>query len=293
MRDKRALIIVDHRNSEAAATALILVLLLTPHFAHNAMEVPIILQPERAVPKTTEVALILCTKDAFSQPQVIRAIGALCYIGAWYVPVLCDTEFKVPTRTFFEENRELFQRVMGNAGQMMQLVKDIFKEIAVDFQPGLGASTDLVLRMKSTELASRLSKRNSLKQLRLKHEASFDLIIKHASTDVSMKRSSNLRASLEKSNEAYSVGGESASAHSDHGQEVPAGGASAVDIDYQLYDQDDEWLAPEEPTAPIQSPINYPSMPSRPRPPHSPRLEDFDGDIDADTFGGAPVIVRT
>jgi len=301
MRDKTSLVIFDHLNSEAAATSFILVLLLRPFFLDSPNNVPHILEPERAVPRSTLVALIICTKDVFTQPHFLRSVAAVGFVGSRYIPLLADREFKIPTNSFFAAQSDHFERTVGNAGQMMQLIVDIFKEIAVEFQPAFGSSTDQVLRTKANELASRLARADTLKKLRLKRDASFDIVVRKASTNSSARhRRHHIRAHLEQSNEVYEVGGDDytcdvedyplqVSARDERVGGTPRKQGAPLALDTRDSDsneaEEDEWEAPEEPEVVMEFGGRTPGRPSRLR--SVPKVTNFERHFNEEMLGDA------
>merc|ERR1719506_2415594 len=98
------------------------------------------------LPVTTQLMLILCTNGAFVQPKFL-------------ITLLADESFRVPTEDFLNNNQAILTSVTDCPTDLSQLILDIFKSIAITFQPAGASGAEEVLVAKASDIAARMSKR--------------------------------------------------------------------------------------------------------------------------------------
>lgn len=163
----KRVLLVDHSNFEAVAAGKILQMLLAPLYGEDVSSVPYLLPPEAAAKFNwkliTESLIVLCTSGVFHSKDVLLS---LCLVGdasLQVVPILADEKFRFPSPEFLDELKPIADKVAAqaqtDANTPLTVVRDIFSEIAIVFQPEQYSSTEAVLRTKAQELVERL--RNS------------------------------------------------------------------------------------------------------------------------------------
>ena len=153
---------------EAVATAYVLKLLLIPRLAHNLELVPDVVGAD--IPSVVQTILIICTDGAFQQPHMLRVLMVAGAHGAKNVPILANDGFRFPTKDFLEDNRSAMQRVTTDTAALAQLIADVFKSIAVVFEPQAYSSTEEVLAAKADAIAERCLKQELLKELQFNED---------------------------------------------------------------------------------------------------------------------------
>lgn len=154
--DAQMVIIPNHQDMESCACALILVKLLLPHMAHQPHWTPHVLPPDQELPTSASMLLILCTAEALQRPFLLRVVQKAAMQKCQYVPILADEGFRFPSKGFLEDNYAMLASVSDDPEGLSQLVHDIFKSIAVVFQPQSYSSTELILMTKAQEVAKRM-----------------------------------------------------------------------------------------------------------------------------------------
>ena len=154
-------ILVDHSCFEAQATALVLILYLTPHASHKAEKIPFILPNNMLTPKHVKVVFLMCTQGALLNASFLRALISAAQIEAQYLPILAEESFRFPTKEFIEENDATIAHLTDQHEALLTLILSVFKSIAVVFQPEQYSSTDEILEVKALQICERMLNTNS------------------------------------------------------------------------------------------------------------------------------------
>eukprot|EP00931_Biecheleriopsis_adriatica_P047508 TRINITY_DN27395_c0_g1_i1.p1 TRINITY_DN27395_c0_g1~~TRINITY_DN27395_c0_g1_i1.p1 ORF type:complete len:2248 (-),score=342.65 TRINITY_DN27395_c0_g1_i1:98-6841(-) len=153
---RRTAIVVDNSCHESVSAAIILSKLLHSHFVHVPEHLPFVLGPNLALPPATNVVLLVCSKNVFSQPQVLGSLEVAARSQMRLVPILTDDSRHLPDAAFFAAHAKLLDKLSYDPEEIAQLIKGVFKEIAVVFQPH---STAAILETKAAEVANRITSR--------------------------------------------------------------------------------------------------------------------------------------
>jgi len=161
------LILVDAVAMEAVSTAHVLATLLSSKFQHSPHDIPFVWDMSKNLPSTTKIVLIICTNGAFQQPGFLMALWAAAEMSVKTVPILADEGFRFPSPEFLESNRATIYAATESPATMTQLILDVFKSIAVVFQPEQYSSTEEVLRTKADQIVTRITSTGILQTLSL------------------------------------------------------------------------------------------------------------------------------
>ena len=168
----KTFILPDISNMEAVATAFVLKMLLTSRLSHTPDLVPHVVTFE--TPADIRTILIVCTDGAFQHAHMLRVLMFAGTRHAKYVPILASDAFRFPSKDFLEENRQAFEamNLHADADAIAKIVADVFKSIAVVFEPQAYSSTEEVLAAKADAIAERCTKQSLLKELSFEVTAS-------------------------------------------------------------------------------------------------------------------------
>eukprot|EP00933_Yihiella_yeosuensis_P033276 TRINITY_DN27009_c0_g1_i1.p1 TRINITY_DN27009_c0_g1~~TRINITY_DN27009_c0_g1_i1.p1 ORF type:complete len:521 (-),score=89.25 TRINITY_DN27009_c0_g1_i1:85-1479(-) len=159
--DRTTAILVDNSQYESVATASILSKLLISHFAHDPEAAPFVLSQGMSLPANVKTILIICTNGVFRQPQVLQALMEGAKRGVKQVPILADENFRFPSEAFLKDHEPIAKSVTkDDPAALLQVIKDVFKEIAIVFQPELYSTTAEILTTKAVEVHQRLRSTN-------------------------------------------------------------------------------------------------------------------------------------
>jgi hypothetical protein len=150
-------ILVDHCNYEAEACALVLRMYLAKHFVHSPNDIPFVLPKDEPVPDTIRSLLIMCTRGALQQPEFLKSLMQAAQNSVKHLPILADESFRFPTQSFILESKLVVSALTDKLDDLAKLIQQVFKEIAVVFQPEQYSSTEEVLQIKSKQIAKRLA----------------------------------------------------------------------------------------------------------------------------------------
>lgn len=149
-------ILCDGSSWESAATAIILRELVLPLVSHDPAKVPLVLAKDAIMPSSALEIVFVCTNGVFQQAYVLQSLLIAGRSGCSSVPILSDDKFRFPTREYLEEIRSSIASLCDEAEECLQLIIDIFTEIAVVFQPAHYSSTEAILVTKAEEVAARI-----------------------------------------------------------------------------------------------------------------------------------------
>merc|ERR1712012_1440911 len=120
------------------------------------------------MPAIIHTIMILCTDGAFEQKHMLKVLIAAGTQNAKYIPILVTDSFRFPTKDFLSDNRLAIESVTDDPAATAKLISDVFKSVAVVFDPHAYSSTEEALATKADEVAGRCLKQHLLKELSLK-----------------------------------------------------------------------------------------------------------------------------
>jgi hypothetical protein len=166
-------ILVDHSNKEAEASALILLYLIFPLLvAEKAALVPEILESQSTL-TNLKILVPFCSNGLFQQSDVLKMLSITSALSLNVVPILSDDNFRFPSAEFVEGLRSTIEGLDLCFGVLSSAITNLFKEIAIVFQPQLYSSTEGILLVKATEVKSRV----------LRHSKSSEKALRKAGTE--------------------------------------------------------------------------------------------------------------
>jgi len=161
--ESSTLILVDHSNFEAVATALVLSRMLIRHFAHDVSSIPTVLPRKVEVPDTTEMVLLICTAGAFVEPCFVKVLAAAAELETCYVPILASNGFQFPSPEMLREWEAGYRGHLADPAHMVETIQEVLKSIMTVYQPADYASNESILQAQAQEVADRVTQAASKK----------------------------------------------------------------------------------------------------------------------------------
>merc|ERR1711862_145135 len=155
---EQIVMVFDHSNLEASASAQVLVRLLNPYFVSCPDMLLCIMSQGDVMSKATQLVVLLCTNGFFMQRSVMEAIVAAGNLQCAYVPLLVEDGFRFPGVSFRDDHLGVARSVHEDPEYVLSLAKNIFLEIAVTFTPN--ASSEMILVTKAAEIYARCRKKS-------------------------------------------------------------------------------------------------------------------------------------
>ena len=158
------LILADHADIQAVATAHVLLHMISPHVLHVCNVLPRVLasgeklRQGMAVLAQGQFLLLLCTKNSLTSSCIIEwllqahSASASCHI----LPILAEEGYQIPQSPEAFDDLCAHPNVQSNrnAAAYNSILKAIFMHIAVHFMPKFSGEASLALKAK--EIASRM-----------------------------------------------------------------------------------------------------------------------------------------
>ncbi|CAE8619797.1 unnamed protein product [Polarella glacialis] len=128
-------ILVDYENMEAVATALVLQLMVSPLLVSLGGMVPYIMAADEEAMPTVQIIVMICSQGCFANPDIASVLVSSAARSLTVLPIIAEDAFRFPTKDFYE--------VLATAGttsmpaklsQLAAVIKQVFQEIAVEFQ---------------------------------------------------------------------------------------------------------------------------------------------------------------
>jgi len=169
------LTIADYSNMEGIATALVLCKFLSKLNNHDASMIPQLLGSQESVPASAKTIIFILSNGVFTTPQFLRGMIEAAKLQTRYIPIIAEDGFRFPSTSMVNDFKRSLPAVLKGmqmqveTGQVITLIQDLFKEIAVVFAPQDYSSTEALLKVKSANVAWRLSSK-SVGTLSLKAE---------------------------------------------------------------------------------------------------------------------------
>jgi hypothetical protein len=157
-----AWILCDHSNHEATATALIIEKLVLRFLLNELSKAPPVLPPDAEVHPDTQRIIYVCSAGCFTNPACMSQIFQAAELTVTILPIISEDSFRFPTPVFFDElAKEATPILQGlgtayKGGQLVGIIKQMFKEIAIVIQPADYSSTKELLELRGEAAAKRL-----------------------------------------------------------------------------------------------------------------------------------------
>ncbi|CAE8652094.1 unnamed protein product [Polarella glacialis] len=151
-------ILVDYKNMEAVATALVLQLMVTPLLISSGGMVPYIMTANEEAMPTVQIIVVLCSQGCFANPDIARVLVSSAARSLTVLPIIAEDGFRIPTKDFYDE-------VLATAGttsmpakpsHLAAVIKQVFQEIAVGFNPQGNSASVQDLEVRAKTIAFRL-----------------------------------------------------------------------------------------------------------------------------------------
>ncbi|CAE8615626.1 unnamed protein product [Polarella glacialis] len=146
-------ILVDYKNMEAVATALVLQLMVSPLLISSGGMVPYIMTANEEAMPTVQIIVVICSQGCFGNPDIARVLVFSAARSLTVLPIIAEDGFRFPTKDFYDEVVATAgtTSMPGNPSHLAAVMKQVFQEIALGFNPqGYSASVqDLEVRAKT------------------------------------------------------------------------------------------------------------------------------------------------
>ncbi|CAE8680241.1 unnamed protein product [Polarella glacialis] len=151
-------ILVDYKNMEAVATALVLQLMVSPLLISSGGMVPYILTANEEAMPTVQIIVVICSQGFFGNPDIARVLVSSAARSLTVLPIIAEDGFRFPTKDFYDEVLATAETssMPVQPSHLAAVIKQVFQEIAVGFNPqGYSASVQ-DLEVKARTIAFRL-----------------------------------------------------------------------------------------------------------------------------------------
>jgi len=151
----RLLLLADEQDLEAISTALILRHLLIPLTVHLDRATGFLWSPGQEIRPMVEKAALVLTNGVFNE-AIVGAVRKLTELKASILPIMSTTNFQFPSTHWLARQNYIMEMEEEKAAATIRMIKNIFTEIAVDFQPSALSGTEATLDIKAEEIVLRL-----------------------------------------------------------------------------------------------------------------------------------------
>mmetsp|Transcript_60346 Transcript_60346/g.176392 ORF Transcript_60346/g.176392 Transcript_60346/m.176392 type:complete len:1544 (-) Transcript_60346:181-4812(-) len=148
-------VVVDHSNSEAVTTGLLLAQMLMVHFAQDPDKIPFVLPRGEPLPGKTSSVLIICTIGAFHRSEFLKVIMQAGNRQLSFIPIVADERFPFPLGDALQEHRPTAASLTSKPDKLLELIAEVFQVIGVNFFSN--QSSEDVLKAAVSEVAMRLN----------------------------------------------------------------------------------------------------------------------------------------
>jgi len=158
------MIVADKKDLEAASAAFILRELIIPIIAASQGVTASVLSAGQRMPASITRVALMCTNGLFENPILVNLLDLPA--SAVILPLMCSNTFVFPSAQGLRGSVAVSALSAEQQNKLVQLIQLVFTEIAVEFQPsGLGAN-ELVLTSRAQDLAMRMWREQSVKDLK-------------------------------------------------------------------------------------------------------------------------------
>merc|ERR1719440_1396950 len=93
--------------------------------------------------------------------QFLSTMIQAARLNTTHIPIIAEDSFRFPSKDMLDDLKDAAPKLLANAGstkdvepgQIIELIKDMFKEIAVVFAPQDYSSTETLLNVKAQNIA--------------------------------------------------------------------------------------------------------------------------------------------
>ncbi|CAE8595498.1 unnamed protein product [Polarella glacialis] len=151
-------ILVDYKNMEAVATALVLQLMVSPLVLSSGGMVPYIMTANEEAMPTVQIVVVICSQGCFGNPDIARVLVSSAARGLTVLPIIAEDGFRFPTKDFYDEILATAEKTSmpGKPWHLAAVVKQVFQEIAVGFNPQAYSASVQDLEVRAKTIAFRL-----------------------------------------------------------------------------------------------------------------------------------------
>ncbi|CAE8630388.1 unnamed protein product, partial [Polarella glacialis] len=151
-------ILVDYKNMEAVATALVLQLMVSPLVLSSGGMVPYIMTANEEAMPTVQIIVVICSQGCFGNPDIARVLVSSAARSLTVLPIIAEDGFRFPTKDFYDEVLATAGTtgMLGKPSHLAAVVKQVFSEIAVGFNPQGYSASIQDLEVKAKTIAFRL-----------------------------------------------------------------------------------------------------------------------------------------
>jgi hypothetical protein len=188
---------------EALSTAMILCKFVAPYLTEDAQMMPyIMVQTARAqLQPNTATCIFILSQGVFLDGAYLRTMVQAAKIHARWIPVISEDGFRFPSASMLQELEETLLKLIPAESKLIvtvvQLIQQIFKEIAIVFSPPDYSATEALLRTQARRIADRLLMKDS-RSLQMPNEGvgeqAENLIYRQVSGASSMASAKDLNA---------------------------------------------------------------------------------------------------
>jgi len=132
----------------------------------DARMVPKLFASGMVLPQSIMVSVLILTNGVFWNPHFISMMIQAARLQSKYIPVLAEDGFRFPSPSMIEELQSDLPGMLGTSNidvsisTIIQLVQDVFKEIAIVFAPAGYSATESLLKVKAKNVADRCFSKN-------------------------------------------------------------------------------------------------------------------------------------
>jgi len=161
--DATVVVIADHSNSESVATALVLIKCLRMEARDNPTSAPCFLRKDATVCPAVKICIFVLSNGAFSQPYYIKVMISIAERKSQFIPIIAEDGFRFPDKTMLQNIEKDAPTALGPYGICMdpktivELINNLFMEIAVVFSPQDYSSNESLLKTKAHDIADRVN----------------------------------------------------------------------------------------------------------------------------------------
>lgn len=155
-------IMVDPKNIESVAAALVLQHLLRPLLLRHMM-LPCVMREGQQLPTEAKSTILICSENCFLSSQMQQwLLQAGKVQSCSIIPVIAEDNFLVPSPSFFSDLAATTSQssstslVHAEMAAYTQVIRAVFQEIAILFVPQNTASTQEDLELRANKAAQRL-----------------------------------------------------------------------------------------------------------------------------------------
>merc|ERR1712066_567507 len=161
--DAKVVVLADHSNSESVATALVLVKSLRMEVKDNPSKAPCFLRKDATVYPAVKICVFVLSNGAFSQPYYIKVMISIAERKSQFIPIIAEDGFRFPDRAMLQNIEKDAPTALApygiclNPKTIVELINNLFMEIAVVFSPQDYSSNEALLKTKARDIADRVN----------------------------------------------------------------------------------------------------------------------------------------